>query len=97
MKKYLVVLSMASFALVSCVSGGQYVELEVRIAMKGAEPFSYLVIEDINSGKEYKIVNEAQFDLKNRQNQIVKLSGNVSDASSNPLKPAKLEVSSVSK
>ena len=39
------------------------------ISMKGSMPYTYIVIEDKENHKEYKIENAKEFDLKSRQRE----------------------------
>jgi len=92
----IITFGLSSLLFVSCAnSASQTIELEGRIAMKGSEPHSYLVIEDANSSKEYKILNSSDFKLNERQNHIVKLKGQIEKNATGAGFPAQIEVTEV--
>jgi len=67
-------------------------ELEGRVAVKGSEPHTYLSIKDIKTQKSYKIQNQAQFDLMNKQNQTLKVKAVLIKEAIGPGFPAVVEV-----
>lgn len=92
----IITFGLGGLLFMSCANSAPQIELEGRIAMKGSEPSSYLVIEDTNSSKEYKIVNPSDFDLAKRQNHIVKLKAEITKAGIGAGFPAQINVTEVS-
>jgi len=67
-------------------------ELEGRVAVKGTEPHTYLSIKDTKTQKSYKIQNQAQFNLMNKQNQTLKVKAVLIKEAIGPGFPAVVEV-----
>lgn len=67
-------------------------ELNGKIVMKGNEPHTYLVIEDITTGKDYKIEKYKEFKLEKKQNKIVKLKAIITKEAIGPGFPAVVKV-----
>jgi len=67
-------------------------ELEGRVAMKGSSVHTYLNIKDIKSNKSYRIQNQEQFDLMQKQNQTVKVKVKLVKKAIGPGFPAVVEV-----
>ena len=89
MKKLIIVLTF--LGLTACAQENM-MELEGRVAMKGSAPHTYLSIKDSKSQKSYKIENQAEFDLMQRQNQTVKLKAVVIKEAIGPGFPAVIKV-----
>jgi len=77
------------FSIFSYING---MEIVGKIKVKGSSPHTYLVIEDINTKKSYQIKNATDFNLTNRQNQILKLDVNITQKALGPGFPAVVEV-----
>jgi uncharacterized protein YcfL len=89
MKKAFLILSIMAF--IGCAKDN-VIEIEGRVAMKGPSPHAYLSIKDIKSLKSYKIQNQAEFDLMNKQNQILKVKAVLLKEAVGPGFPAVIEV-----
>ena len=63
--------------------------------MKGSVPYSYLVIEDCKSHKDYKIINPASFNLLHQQKEQIRLKAKVIKKAIGPGFPAVIEVTEV--
>jgi len=68
------------------------IEIVGKIKVKGSSPHTYLVIEDINNSKNYKISNPQDFNLINRQNETLKIEGKVIKKAIGPGFPSVVEV-----
>ncbi len=88
------ILAIAALGFAGCVNS-QNIELEGKIALKGSQPHTYLVLEDQKTLKDYKIANSSQFNLINKQNQIVKVEAKLLKKPVGPGFPAVIEVVSV--
>ena len=65
---------MLTFLLgISACAQSNVMEVKGKIYVKGTEPHTYVAIEDINTHKVYKIVNPKEFDLLQKQKEILKL------------------------
>ena len=89
MKKIVIGLSIMGF--IGCTQNNT-IELEGRVAMKGSSVHTYLNIKDIKSKKNYKIQNQEQFDLMQKQNQTVKVKVKLIKEAIGPGFPAIVEV-----
>jgi len=90
MKKYILGVFIM-LGMVGCANSNE-IELEGKIAMKGAEPFSYLSIRDKQSRKSYKIQNQESFDLMHKQKQVVKVKAEIVKEAVGPGFPAVIKV-----
>ena len=90
MKKILIGLSLIGL-FVGCAQDN-IMELEGRVAVKGSTPHTYLTIKDIKSQQNYKILNQAKFDLMRKQNQTVKVKAVLIKEAIGPGFPAVIEV-----
>ena len=76
------------FILISCKS----ITLKGKIAVKGSEPHTYLVLVSVENG-EYAIVGELKQEIWNKyQGHMIKVRGNVIKQAIGPGFPAELEV-----
>ncbi len=89
MKKIVIGLTIMGF--IGCAQNNT-MELEGRVAMKGSAVHSYLNIRDIKSNKSYRIQNQEQFDLMQKQNQTVKVKVKLIKEAIGPGFPAIVEV-----
>ncbi len=89
MKKIVIGLSIMGF--IGCTQNNT-IELEGRVAMKGSSVHTYLNIKDIKSKKNYKIQNQEQFDLMQKQNQTVKVKVKLIKKAIGPGFPAVVDV-----
>ncbi len=93
-KNLLFVLAMAG--LVGCAQSDESdFLLKGRIAMKGSAPHSYLVIEDRQTHKNYKIDNAGSFDLAKKQNQVLALKAILVKEAVGPGFPAVIHVTEI--
>ena len=90
MKKYMV-MALTVMALMGC-SKSDELSMEGKIAMKGSMPHTYLVIEDKQSHKDYKIQNSQSFNLMHRQKEIIKIKAKLLKKAVGPGFPAVIEV-----
>ena len=67
-------------------------ELEGRLAVKGSSVHTYLNIRDIKSNTSYRIQNQEQFDLMQKQNQTIKVKVKLIKKAIGPGFPAVVEV-----
>jgi len=81
----------AVMAFMGCSKSGE-LSIEGKIAMKGSMPHSYLVIEDKQSHKNYKIQNSTSFNLMHRQKEIVSIKAKLLKKAVGPGFPAIIEV-----
>ena len=89
MKNLILALTLIGF--IGCANGAM-MEIEGRVAMKGSSPHTYLSIKDSKSQKSYKIQNQAEFDLMQKQNQNVKVKAVLVKEAIGPGFPAVIEV-----
>jgi len=82
---------LAALSLLSCANSAD-TTIEGKIAIKGSMPHTYLVIEDKKTHKDYKIVNPKDFNLINRQNQVVKIKAQLVKKAIGPGFPAEIKV-----
>jgi hypothetical protein len=90
MKKIWLIIGMAS--VIGCAQTNTF-ELEGRLSVKGSSPkHTYLAITDQKSHKSYKIINQDDFDLIDRQNKTVKLKAKLIKKAVGPGFPDQIEV-----
>jgi uncharacterized protein YcfL len=90
MKRYILGVAIM-FGMMGCASSNE-IELEGKIVMKGAEPFSYLSIKDKKSSKSYKIQNKESFDLMHKQKQVIKVKAQIIKEAVGPGFPAEIKI-----
>ena len=90
MKKVFIGVSLIG-VLMGCAQDNM-MELEGRVAVKGSEPHTYLSIKDAKTQKSYKIQNQTEFDLMNKQNQTLKVKAVLIKEAIGPGFPAVVEV-----
>jgi hypothetical protein len=91
MKKLFLVFTILGFIVIGCAQDN-IMEIEGRVAMKGSSPHTYLSIKDTKSQKSYKILNQAEFDLMRKQNQMIKVKAVLVKEAVGPGFPAAIEV-----
>ncbi len=91
MIKRLLTLLFASLSLLACAEG-DIAEVSGRLAMKGSSVHTYLAIEESRSHKILKIANKEDFNLMQRQNEIVTLKVKLLKKAIGPGFPAVVEV-----
>lgn len=77
--------------LTSCTQSNA-LELQGRLALKGTATHSYLVIEDTQSNKTYKIINQDFNNIIKKQKHIVKIKATLLKKAIGPGFPAVIEV-----
>ena len=81
-------------ALIVGILSGYISAMEIvgKIKVKGSSPHTYLVIEDNKTHKSYTISNAKDFNLTNRQNEILKVEAKIIKKAVGPGFPAVIEV-----
>ena len=67
-------------------------EISGKIYIQGAEPHTYVVIEETNTNKVYKIVNASDFNLSSRQKQLLSIKAVSVKHAMGPDFPAEIKV-----
>jgi uncharacterized protein YcfL len=91
MKNFLYLL-LVGVIVSGCTSDSSSLSVDGRVYIKGSEPHTYVVIEDSSNHKKYKVVNPKDFDLKNRQRELVSVEAKVISPAKGALSPEEIEV-----
>jgi len=70
-------------------------EIQGKIFVKGSAPHTYLVIEESNTHKAYKITNGKDFNLMQKQKQTIRIKAKPIKDAIGPGFPAEIEIISV--
>jgi hypothetical protein len=89
--KHFILLIMLLFSVPACAENDIFT-IEGKIFLKGSEPHTYLVIEDDQSHKVYKIKNKNSFDLMHKQKQFIKFKVRLLKEAIGPGYPALVEI-----
>ncbi len=83
--------TLCAVVLIACANE-KTIDITGKIYVKGNEPFSGLVIEDIKDHQSYKITNAKRFDLLHKQQQTVRIKAKRVKKALGPGFPAEIEV-----
>ncbi len=96
MKKIIVYMLILGVVM-GCSNDIDNLNLSGKLYMKGSTPHTYLVIEDTNTHKNYKIENPKEFNLLYKQNKIIKVKAKLVKKAISSSFPAIIEVLSIKK